>query len=154
MADREKQVVVHAPLTQGQRDEIGAILDRVLGTSIERTGDIAIEFGGKRHVFGHQSGAHAAASVSRDGGTEIILSNPPYRRGEVLRVAEAGLALVPNQPAGNEFTLREISPDWETLTDVEQRNAGKRFLQLLKAAFPGQFENRKTSDNELHHRRR
>lgn len=133
---------------------MGAILDRVLGTPIERTGDIAIEIGDKRHVFSHQGGSHTAASVARDGGTEIIRSKPPYRREEVLRVADAGLAVVPGQPAGNEFTLREISPDWETLSDVEQRNAGKRFLKLIEAEFPGQFDNRKTSDNERHYRRR
>lgn len=154
MADREKQVVVHAPLTQGQRDEMGAILDRLLGTPIERTGDIAIEIGGKRHVFGDQSGDRTAASVARDGGTEIIRSRPPYRREEVLRVVDAGLAVVPDQATGKEFTLREISPDWGTLSDVEQRNAGKRFLRLIEAGFPGRFDSWKTSDNERHYRRR
>lgn len=149
-----KHVIVHAPLTPGQREEMATILDRLVGTPIERTGDIAVEVGDKRYVFRDQSGAHTAASVERDGGTEIVRSKPPYRRTVVKQVAEAGVAKVPSKAQGEEFTLKALSENWDVLSETEQQNAGKQFRQLIESGFPGEFDSWTTTDNERHYRRR
>ncbi len=149
-----KRVTVHAPLTPAQREEMAAILDRLVGTPIERTGDIAVEVGPKRYVFKDQTGAHTAASVERHGGTEILRPKSPYRRTVVKQVAEAGIANVPAKAQGEEFTLKALSAGWDELTETEQRNAGKQFRQLIGSRFPGEFDSWTTSDNQRHYRRR
>src|SRR4051812_24306498 len=133
---------------------MATILDRLVGTPIERTGDIAVEVGDKRYVFRDQGGAHTAASVVRDGGTEIVRSKQRYRRSVVKQIAEAGVAKVPAKAQGEEFTLKALSAKWDELTDTEQRNAGKEFRQLIETEFPGEFDSWTTTDNERHYRRR
>lgn len=154
MNEGQKNVVVHAPITPAQREEMARILDRVVGTPIERTGDIIVETGGRRFVLSDQTGAHAAASVARDGGTEIVGSEPAYRRDAVIEAAEAGMAKVPTQARGEQFTLKSLSPAWDGLSATERRFAGRNFRGLIEAAFPGQFDSWTTSDNERHYRRR
>lgn len=149
-----KQVIVHATLTPAQREEMATILDRLVGTPIGRTGDIAVEVGDKRYVFRDKSGAHIPASVERDGGTEIVRSKPPYRGTVVKQVAEAGVAKVPAKAQGEEFTLKALSAKWDELTDTKQRNAGKQFRQLIETEFPGEFDSWTTTANERHYRRR
>ena len=82
-----KNVVVHALITPAQREAMGEILDRLVGTPIERTGDIAVEVGGKRYLFSDQSGGSTAASVERNGGIEVVRSQPPYRTELVTKIA-------------------------------------------------------------------
>jgi hypothetical protein len=155
MGKRTKHVIVHSSITPEQRDEMGAILDRVAGMAIERTGDITIEVGGKRYVFSDQGGAHSAGSVQRDGGTEVVQSTSAYRAELVVEVSDEGLRQVDAQGPGTEFTLKSLARDsWADLSDVEQRNAGKRFRKSLEKKHPGAFESWKTSDNERHYRRR
>jgi len=72
LSSKGKLVVVHSTLTAEQREAMGKILDQVEGTPLARSGDIALEYGGKRYVFSDQSGGHVGASVARSGGTEII----------------------------------------------------------------------------------
>jgi hypothetical protein len=154
MGKKKKHVVVRASITPEQRDEMSAILDRVAGTPIERTGDITIEVGGKRYVFGDQGGAHSVASVHRDGGTEVVQPTSPYRPELVIRACEEGLRQVDAQGPGVDFTLKSLARgSWADLSDVEQRNAGKRFRKSLETKHPDEFESWKTSDNERHYRR-
>lgn len=154
MEKPRKIVVVHAPITPPQREAMGEILDRLTGTPIERTGDIAVEVGGKRYVFSDQSGGSTAASVQRDGGTEVVRSKPPYRLALVKKIADEALAAVARKKQGEVFTLKSMSSDWNGLTDTEQRNAGKRFRKQIESGFPGQFDSWTTTDNERHYRRR
>ena len=149
-----KNVVVHALITPAQREAMGEILDRLVGTPIERTGDIAVEVGGKRYLFSDQSGGSTAASVERNGGIEVVRSQPPYRTELVTKIANEGLAAVDRKKHGEEFTLKSISSGWDGLTATEQRNAGKRFREQIEPDFPGQFDSWTTTDNERHYRRR
>lgn len=148
-----KQVIIHASLTSAQRAEIAKILDRLVGTPIERTGDIAVEVGDKRYVFSHQDGAHTAATVERNGGIEVVLSKRAYRPTVARQVAVEGVAKVPTKAQGEEFTLKALSANWDELTETEQRNAGKKFRQLMETEFPGEFDSWTTTDNQRHYRR-
>jgi hypothetical protein len=79
----------------------------------------------------------------------------PYRRDVVEAVAALGLANAGEQAVGSVFTLKRLAErEWQGLSAVEQRNAGKRFRVLLESHPLGDLEEWKTSDNEWHYRRR
>jgi hypothetical protein len=146
---------VHSTLTREQVAALGDILDRLAGTPLERTGDIAITFDDVRYVVSSQTGAYAAAVVVRDGAQEIIGEIAPYRREHVRHMADNALALAHNVAAMTVFTVHELLVrDWDELSAVEQRNVGRRFRRLLDAKPLGEIDAWKTSDNEWHYRRR
>ena len=109
MEKPRKNVVVHAAITPAQREAMGKILDRLVGTPIERTGDIAVEVGGNRYVFSDQSGGITAASVQRNGGTEVVRSKPPYRAALARKIVDECLATVAWKRPDEEFTLKSMS---------------------------------------------
>lgn len=107
------------------------------------------------YVISGQTGRHAAATIVRPGAAELIESRAPYRSEMVQAMADLGLNKAREQPVGQEFTLKQLAAgEWDNLSGVEQRNAGKRFRELLETKPLGEIEERKTSDNEWHYRRR
>lgn len=150
----DEHVRVFSTLTPEQVGALADILDSLAGTPLERTGDVSITIDDARYVISQQTGCYSAATVVRDGNQEVVGVQAPYRREVVARIASQGLSLARDVPRGRDFTLRElIGAEWETLSQVEQRNAGKGFRRLLVSKPLGELEDWTTSDNERHYRR-
>jgi hypothetical protein len=155
MADgSDKDVKVVSTVTAQQLAALGDILDALAGTPLERTGDISIEVDDTRYVISQQTGGYSAAAVDRSRGQEVVGEPTPYRRELVAHTAQRGLALAHDEALGVMFTLSSlIGDDWEALSPVEQRNAGKRFRRLLVPRPLGEVEEWTETDNEWRYRK-
>jgi len=155
MADGgDKNVKAVSTVTAQLLAALGEILDALAGTPLERTGDISIEVDDTRYVISQQTGGYSTATVDRSHGQEVVGELTPYRRELVAHTAARGLALARDEALGVTFTLsRLIGDDWEALSPVEQRNAGKRFRRLLIPRPLGEIEEWTETDNEWRYRK-
>lgn len=150
-----KKVVVLSNVSQAHKDVLGDMLDSIVGVPLERSGDISFIVNNTQYVISGHADLPTAALFVRPHAAEVVEDSSSYRRAIVEAVAALGLARALEQAVGQEFTLKQLAAcEWDSLSDVEQRNAGKHFRRLLESKPLGELEEWKTSDNEWHYRRR